>query len=208
MRSTYAHDIFRQEFMSIYEKKTQQREQLKEQADKSLLFLLRQMQQGICHNETIMEQMQLLSKRLNNIGGKKVYGYLKADVKAIVNSIVDELAKEECVSACYHAWLESSNEILCYYKDTMPEPPPLSAQKELKSIKNMVIREAVRFGQGYLYTEEEGISEAETRWEESEAHAASNHACGIRNFYVCSYRRNFPDVALLHFKWNQKQNRR
>lgn len=170
MRSTYAHDIFRQEFMSIYEKKTQQREQLKEQADKSLLFLLRQMQQGICHNENIMEQMQLLSKRLNNTGGKKVYGYLKSDVKAIVNSIVDELAKEECVSACYRAWLESSNEILCYYKDTVPEPPPLSAQKELKSIKNMVIREAVRFGQGYLYTEEEGISEAETRWEESDAH--------------------------------------
>ncbi len=46
MRSTYAHDIFRQEFMSIYEKKTQQREQLKEQADRSLLFLLQQMQQG------------------------------------------------------------------------------------------------------------------------------------------------------------------
>ena len=121
--------------MSIYEKKTQQREQLKKQADKSLLFLLRQMQQGICHNEKIMEQMQLLSKRLNNTGGKKVYGYLKADVKAIVNSIVDELAKEEGVSACYHAWLESSNEILRYYKDTVPELPPLSAQKELKALR-------------------------------------------------------------------------
>ena len=34
----------------------------------------------------------------------------------------------------------------------------------------MVIREAVRFGQGYLYTEEEGFSELETRWEEGEAH--------------------------------------
>lgn len=170
MRSTYAHDIFRQEFMSIYEKINQQREQLKEQADKSLLFLLQQMQRGVCHNEKIMEQMQLLSKRLNNTGGKKVYGYLKADVKAIVNSIVDELAKEECVSVCYRAWLESRNEILRYYRDTMPEPPPLSGQKELKSIKNMVIREAVRFGQGYLYTEEEGFSELETRWEEGEAH--------------------------------------
>lgn len=170
MRSTYAHDIFRQEFMSIYEKKTQQREQLKEQADKSLLFLLQQMQRGVCHNEKIMEQMQLLSKRLNNTGGKKVYGYLKADVKVIVNSIVDELAKEECVSACYRAWLESRNEILRYYRDTIPEPPPLSGQKELKSIKNMVIREAVRFGQGYFYTEEERFSELETQWEEGEAH--------------------------------------
>lgn len=170
MRSTYAHDIFRQEFMSIYERKNQQREQLKEQADRSLIFLLRQMQRGVCHNEKIMEQMQLLSKRLNNTGGKKVYGYLKADVKAVVNSIVDELAKEERVASCYHAWLESRNEILRYYRDTMPEPPPLSGQKELKGIKNMVIREAVRFGQGYLYTEEEGLSELETRWEEGDAH--------------------------------------
>ena len=52
--------------MSIYEKRTQQREQLKEQANKSLLFLLQQMQSGICHNEKIAEQMQLLSKRLMN----------------------------------------------------------------------------------------------------------------------------------------------
>ena len=59
MRSTYAHDIFRQEFMSIYEKRTQQREQLKEKANKSLLFLLQEMQSGICHHEKIAEQMQM-----------------------------------------------------------------------------------------------------------------------------------------------------
>ena len=153
MRSVYAHDIFRQEFMSIYERKTEYREQLKEQANTSLLFLLQQMQTGICHNEKIAEQMQLLSRRLKNTGGKKVYGYLKSDVKAIVNSIVDELAKEERVAVCYQAWLQCRDEILHYYKDTVPKPPPLSEQKELKSIKNMVIREAVRFGDGYLYTE-------------------------------------------------------
>ena len=166
MRSVYAHDIFRQEFMSIYERKTEYREQLKEQANTSLLFLLQQMQTGICHNEKIAEQMQLLSRRLKNTGGKKVYGYLKSDVKAIVNSIVDELAKEERVAVCYQAWLQCRDEILHYYKDTVPKPPPLSEQKELKSIKNMVIREAVRFGDGYLYTEEEGLSETEEEYGE------------------------------------------
>ena len=50
------------------------------------------MQEGGCQNLKIAEQMQLLSRRLKNTGGKKVYGYLKADVKAIVNDIVDELA--------------------------------------------------------------------------------------------------------------------
>lgn len=79
MRSVFAHDIFRQEFMSVYERKNEQREQLKEQANKSLLFLLQQLQNGVCYNAKITEQMQLLAKRLRNTGGKKVYGYLKAD---------------------------------------------------------------------------------------------------------------------------------
>lgn len=170
MRSAYAHDIFRQEFLSIYEKATEQRNQLKEQAEKSLLFLLQQMQEGVCHNPQIAEQMQLLSRRLKNTGGKKVYGYLKADVKAIVNDIADELAKEERVAECYQAWLKSREEIQHYYKDSEIERIPLSQQKELKSIKNMVIREAVRFGEGYLYLEEaetgmerlEEISEQQT----------------------------------------------
>lgn len=156
IRAVFAHDIFRQEFMRLYERKTEQRDQLKEQAKTSLLYLLEQMQNGICHNPEIAEQMQLLSKRLRNTGGKKVYGYLKADVKAIVNSIVDELAKEDQVAECYRKWLECQNEILRYYKDTLPELPPLSEQKEFKSIKNMVIREAVRFGNGYLYAEDDG----------------------------------------------------
>lgn len=98
-----------------------------------------------------------------------MYGYLKADVKAIVNDIVDELARKS-VAECYQAWLKSREEIQHYYKDSEIERIPLSQQKELKSIKNMVIREAVRFVEGYLYLEEaetgmerlEEISEQQT----------------------------------------------
>lgn len=100
-----------------------------------------------------------------NTGGKKVYGYLKADVKAIVNSIVNELAKEEKVSECYQKWLESKSEILHFYKDADAKQLPLSEQKELKSIKKMVIREAVRYGEGYLYTEDEGLEDLENERE-------------------------------------------
>ena len=39
-------------------------------------------------------------------------------------------------------------------QDSEIEMIPLTQQKELKSVKNMVIREAVRFGEGYLYLEE------------------------------------------------------
>ena len=168
MRSTYAHDIFRQDFMSIYEKKTKQRDQLKEQAENSLLFLLRQMQEGIIHNEAIADQIQLLSKRLMNTGGKKVYGYLKADVKAIVNNIVDELEKEDLVKVCYEEWQKYQQEIVSHYKDTQLEKIPLSQQKEFKSIKHMIIREAVKYGEGHFFTEEcEELVPAETDSDDS-----------------------------------------
>ena len=72
------------------------------------------------------------------------------------------LTKEEKVAECYKQWLESKSEILHYYKDADAEQLPLSEQKELKSIKNMVIREAVRYGEGYLYTEDEGLEDLET----------------------------------------------
>ncbi len=161
MRSTYAHDIFRQEFASLYEQKDFYRKQIKEQAEESLLFLLKEMQKGFYHNAVVAEKMELLSKRLMNTGGKKVYGYLKKDVKVIVNGIVDELSKDERVSECYEKWLESKEDILRYYKDTMPIQPPLSEQKELKSIKNMVIREAVRYGKGELFLEDDDMEKNE-----------------------------------------------
>lgn len=204
MRSTYAHDIFRQEFMSIYEKRTQQREQLKEQANKSLLFLLQEMQSGICHHEKIAEQMKVLSKRLMNTSGKKVYGYLKADVKAIVNGIVDELAKEEKVAECYKQWLESKSEILHYYKDADAEQLPLSEQKELKSIKNMVIREAVRYGEGYLYTEDEGLEDLETEREEMDAddsEVSEDMAEVPADYYDAEPETEEPDSQEFYAKW-------
>jgi hypothetical protein len=59
---------------------------------------------------------------LQNTGGKKVYGYLKADVKAIIDRIVDELAKEERVDKLYRAWNDWQNEILKTYTNKTAAP--------------------------------------------------------------------------------------
>ncbi len=166
MRSELAHDIFRQDFMNIYQQKTEKRDQLKEQAENSLLFLLEQIKRGVCYNKIIEEKMIILTKRLMKTSGKKVYGYLNADVKAIVDSIMDGLAKEDQVAACYEKWIECQNDVFRFYKDTMPERIPLSAQKELRSIKNVIIREAVRLGDEYIYMDDDMLPELE-RAEES-----------------------------------------
>ena len=159
MRSEMAHDIFRQDFAHIYEKQNQARSDLKQDASEVMEELLRQGSSGVCENKAIEEDILLLSKRLQNTKGKKIYGYLKADVKAIVNRIVDELAKDERVAKLYAAWGNWQNEIDKMYADEPPPLPPLSRQKQFKSIKNMVIAEAMKIGGHHFLFEDEFMPE-------------------------------------------------
>ncbi len=55
---------------------------------------------------------------------------------------MDELAKVPEVAECYEQWNQLRDELERYYKDSPREHLPLSQQKEFKTIKNMVIREA------------------------------------------------------------------
>ncbi len=161
MRSELAHDIFRQDFAHIYEQQNTTRADLKQGAADVLAELLSQLPQGICVNQAIEADLLLLSKRLQNTGGKKVYGYLKADVKAIIDRIVDELSKDERIGKLYRAWGDWQNEILKTYTAKLPPLPPLSQQKQFKSIKNMVITEALRLGGHHFSFEDEAAPEPE-----------------------------------------------
>ena len=162
MRSELAHDIFRQDFANIYEKQNQARAELKAGAGDVLQELLDALRSDTMASPWIAEQMELLASRLQNTSGKKVYGYLKRDVKNLVDQIVDELAKDSRVDALYQAWGKWQNEILLTYQKTAPPLPPLSQQKQFKSIKNMVIAEAMKLV-GYHFTfEDEGAPEPES----------------------------------------------
>ena len=69
-----------------------------------------------------------------------------------MDQIVDELAKEPTVAEAYRAWGEWQNQILMTYSSKAPPLQPLSGQKQLKSIKNMVIAEALKLGdRHFLY---------------------------------------------------------
>lgn len=161
MRSELAHDIFRQDFAHIYEHQNEARNQLKQSVAEVMAELLSQVQDHVCENKAIEVDLLLLSKRLQNTGGKKVYGYLKADVKAIIDRIVDELAKEERIDKLYRTWNDWQNEILKTYTNKLPPLPPLSQQKQFKSIKNMVIAEALRFRSHHVSFEDEAAPEPE-----------------------------------------------
>ena len=162
MRSELAHDIFRQDFAQIYEGQNLARNSLKEKAAERMCLLTEEMMQGVCKNPVVGEKLQLLSERLKHTRGKKVYGYLKADVKRLVDQIVDELAKDPAVSEAYRAWGEWQDQIRLTYSSKAPPLPPLSSQKQLKSIKNMVIAEALKLGGHHFLSEISGQEKIQT----------------------------------------------
>jgi TPR repeat protein len=150
MRSGLAREIFQQDLLQIYSEQTERRDSLTTESRDTLRELLEQMKNGTCANPVIEDLISRLAERLKYTAGKKQYGYLKAPLKEMVNHIVDELAKDERVAAVYAQWQRLRNEVLRTYKDHLPEPLPLSQQKEFKQIKNMVITEAVSLGGRYV----------------------------------------------------------
>ena len=159
MRSELAHDIFRQDFAQIYEAQDRARADLKTGTADVLRERMEALRSGTLASAEIEKMMVRLAGRLRNTGGKKVYGYLKRDVKDLVDRIVDELAKDERVDALYQAWGKRREEILMTYQNSAPPLPPLSGQPQFKSLKNMVIAKAVKLGSGHFLFEDEAWEE-------------------------------------------------
>lgn len=162
MRSELAHDIFRQDFAHIYEEQNQARAELKAGAAEVMQKLMDALQSGILISPEIEQMMVRLSERLRSTGGKKVYGYLKRDVKNLIDEIVDELSKDSRVDALYQAWGNWQKEILLTYQKNAPPLSSLSSQPQFKSIKNMVIAEALKLGGHHFTFEDETMPEPET----------------------------------------------
>lgn len=143
LRASFAKDIFAQDLHSLYVAQTEHRDALRAQSKAQIAEIISQINHDVYDNPEVEDMLLRLAKRLANTSGKKVYGYLKAGDKELVNAIVDKLAADNRISQLYDLWYEQREEILRTYTDTMPERIPLSKNKEFKSIKTAVIQEAL-----------------------------------------------------------------
>ena len=148
MRSVMTNEIFKQDMHQLYVQKDLSYKELTGEARETMRSLIEKMQGQVCDSPVIEQQMQELVIALGKTKGKKQYGYLPKNVKEIVDSVVNELAKQPEVAACYEAWNKLRDELEAYYKDSPRKRLPLSNQKDFRAIKNMVIQEAenVRLG--------------------------------------------------------------
>ena len=161
VRSKLTNDIFQDELLHLCKQKGLSYQEVRDTAQEAMRDLIREMKSGICDCPAIEDELFTLSEMLQDIKGKKVYGYLKKPVKAQVDAIVDELAQLPAVAECYEVWNTLRDELESYYKDKPREHLPLSQQKEFNAIKNMVIREAERVRLGEITFEDERMDDAQ-----------------------------------------------
>ena len=162
LRSSFAKDIFQQDLLCIYERQTEHRDKLRAEARDIVEDLVSKINSEIYISASIQHKLLELTDRLSRTKGKKVYGYLKPDVKAIVYSIVEELASDDRIKKLYDLWYEQKENTIRTYTDEIPERIPLAQNKEFKSIKNAIIKEALK-----LNVTEDEAEESENTDEES-----------------------------------------
>ena len=161
LRSSFAKDIFQQDLLCIYERQTEHRDKLRAEARDIVENLVSKISSEIYISASIQHKLLELADRLSKTKGKKVYGYLKPDVKAIVDSIVEELASDDRIKKLYDLWYEQKENTICTYTDEIPDRIPLAKNKVFKLIKNAIIKEALKLNQ----TEDE-LEESENTDEE------------------------------------------
>ena len=140
IRSAFANDIFHDDLQSIYQEQTLSRDELKAVSKTEFESVVRKIQQGDFENPQLENFIRKLYSQLQNVKGKKVYGYLPQEVKDTVNSIFSELAKDDNIRQLYEKWC--SLECLKYksYTQKEKELPPLVDNKVFQPVRNMIIR--------------------------------------------------------------------
>ena len=144
VKSAFAKEIFRQDMINVYERQTEYRDTLQRSAESLMEDLIKEMESGAIQNEKLDALVSELAQRLQNTSGKKVYGYLPAASKRLVDAIVDEFSEDPRIAEAYKLWYEMRDEVCRVYNEPLLSRKPLSQQKEFKPVRNMVIRETMK----------------------------------------------------------------
>ena len=127
----------------MYQRQTAHRDELRRVSREKVAGLVEQINRDGCENPQVEQLLRELANRLSNVKGKKVYGYLRPDLKTLVNQIVDELAKDERIAALYDLWYQDKQAARNVYDERPIERVPLSENPDFKPIRNAVVRAAV-----------------------------------------------------------------
>jgi Sel1 repeat protein len=140
IRSAFANDIFHDDLQSIYQEQTLSRDELKTVSKTEFESIVRKIHQGGFVDPQLENLIQKLYIQLQNVKGKKVYGYLPPEVKETVNNIFLKLAKDENIQQLYEKWCDLERLKCKTYTQKEKELPALTDNKVFQPVRNMIIR--------------------------------------------------------------------
>ncbi|MDE5772719.1 MAG: relaxase MobL, partial [Ruminococcus sp.] len=140
IRSGFANDIYHDELYHLYGQQTDVRDQLKNLSSD----LMKKLSERISANQNpdaeLLRLISLLYQQLSEAKGKKVYGYLKPEVKKTVDLIFSRLARDKTIAQMYSLWCEMEQAKHDVYSSAKVDFPELTENPEFKSIKNMIVK--------------------------------------------------------------------
>ena len=157
IRSAFANDIFHDDLQSIYQEQTLSRDELKTVSKTEFESIVRKIHQGGFVDPKLKNLVLKLNLQLQNVRGKKVYGYLPPNVKETVNNIFLELAKDENIQQLYEKWCILERLKCKTYTQKEKELPALTDNKVFQPVRNMIIRTVLNMKPFDANTEIEGF---------------------------------------------------
>ena len=140
IRSAFANDIFHDDLQSIYQEQTVSRDELKAVSKKEFESIVNMIASNGYTYPQLEELIRKLYIQLQNVKGKKVYGYLPMEIKETVNKIFSELEKDENIRQLYEKWCALERLKYKTYTQKEKEMPALTDNKVFQPVRNMIIR--------------------------------------------------------------------
>ena len=156
IRSAFANDIFHDDLQSIYQEQTVSRDELKAVSKNEFESIVNMIASNDRTDPQLEELIRKLYIQLQNVKGKKVYGYLPMEIKETVNKIFSELAKDENIQQLYDKWCSLERLKYKTYTQKEMELPELVDNKVFQPVRNMIIRTVLNMKPFDVNTEIEG----------------------------------------------------
>ena len=140
IRSGFANDIYQDELHHLYQRQTDLRNLLKKESAEFMRRLVNDIAGNAFEDTELIKLVGKLNDQLKSVTGKKVYGYLKPEVKQTVNAIFEALAENDSIQKMYKLWREMEQQKHDVYSSAKLQFPTLVDNKEFKSVKNMIVQ--------------------------------------------------------------------
>ena len=140
IRSGFMNDIYADELKHLYQQQTDTRDLLKAESTKLMKQLSDEIADGSCDDTDFINLMKKLHGQLQTVKGKKIYGYLKKEVKKTVDEIFLKLSQNESIQKMYKLWCDMEQSKHDFYSSAKVDFPAMVDNEHFKSVKNMIIR--------------------------------------------------------------------